>query len=332
MLFNYNNNGSDELRSILGTYYASNDFDIIAPFIKIEERKIRDLIGQDLFDRIHDFYNSQSSGSGSSSTENQESTTINQQLLDLVRYPVAVFAQLRHGQSNLVSHEDTGRKVKIDPENEKMPWEWMLDRDDSAQMHLGFEALENLFEFLDDNINDISEWKSSNAWKKSQYLFITDAVQFDEIYPIDKSRRFYYSVSSLMAEVERKTIRPAIGNLYFELKDEMQSSGGISDEHSDLYYLVCDAIPLHTMILAAQRFNIQIMPEGVTQRILSESESRNAATNASADVLDAYINHLQPIADDAINDIKKFILATDPEANDYPIKPNNSPDNKFFRT
>src|SRR5690606_19117579 len=49
----------------------------------------------------------------------------NDQLVRFLQVPIAYHATFRYYQTNLVGHEDSGRKVKIDNQNERMPWEWM---------------------------------------------------------------------------------------------------------------------------------------------------------------------------------------------------------------
>lgn len=323
MLFNKNNNGAEEIRKLIGTYYATNNFEKIQPFIEIEERIIIDLIGQPVYDRAQQYY--------LLDTQNNE---LNSKLLKLIQYPLAVLGNFRMNQANIVSHEDSGRKFKIDPDNEKMPWEWMYDRDDAAHLRLAYESVETLIQFLNSNAEGISEWKNSDAFKNSRKTFITSAKQFNNIYPIDNSHRFFISITPFMEEIERKEIRPAIGvELFDALKLAHQSNDGITDSvHKAVYELICDMIPLATMVLAAKRFNIQVMPEGVTQRILSESESRHAADPVSAESLRTFADHLSIDADQALDDIKVYLESIDPEADDYPLIPDNDPDNKYFRT
>ena len=53
------------------------------------------------------------------------------ELVAAVRLPVACLALMRYAKLSSVSHESTGRKVKID-DNERSPYEWQIDRDDRA--------------------------------------------------------------------------------------------------------------------------------------------------------------------------------------------------------
>ena len=56
MIFNKNNNGSEEFRFITGNSYLNNDFDLLVNDIKIETRELCKIIGKDIYNLAEDYY------------------------------------------------------------------------------------------------------------------------------------------------------------------------------------------------------------------------------------------------------------------------------------
>lgn len=58
MLFNKDNDGPAELQELLGIYYQTNRYSVIATEIALAEADIRRMIGSELFARVETYYNS----------------------------------------------------------------------------------------------------------------------------------------------------------------------------------------------------------------------------------------------------------------------------------
>jgi len=128
MLFNKNSLGTAELKVRIGFLYASNEFDNIKTDIEIAEEEIIELIGQAVYDRANAHYISASYEKTTPST----AELLNDNLVHHIQLPVALFAYIEFSANRDVSHEDTGRKIKIDSLTEKIPWDWLLERDDAS--------------------------------------------------------------------------------------------------------------------------------------------------------------------------------------------------------
>jgi len=88
-----------------------------------------ELIGQALMDKAQSHYGS---------TNYNSPDALYQLLNDIVHYiqlPVAYYAYHNFAAHTDISHGEDGRKVVIDPENQKMAWEWMINRDDNATLN-----------------------------------------------------------------------------------------------------------------------------------------------------------------------------------------------------
>ena len=341
ILFNRNGNGSKELRDATGSYYANNDFAKIRTDVELATDAMTKLVGGDVMARALAHYASTDYLLPEPTAEQKR----NDQLVRFLQVPIAYHATFRYYQTNLVGHEDSGRKVKIDNQNERMPWEWMLDRDDAAQMRKANETTDRLIWWLEDN--RIAEWMNSENRRATRSLFVHTAALFQDAYPIDLSPRFFYTVLPFNREVQQVKIKKAIGTYYQQLLNYHQavtaegsgsgsSGGGIPGEDdaflSELLLLVQKVIPLLTMVMAVRRLNLQAMPDGVVQHFKSMQAARGSSQPALQEVVNAYISSLEKDANYLLDDIKILIQSADPEAGEYPLAAKNRDCYKYFRT
>lgn len=340
MLFNKHEKGAEELRELTGSYYGNNKFNRIRTDVMLAQKELIKLVGAEVFDRANDHYWSDDYKLPDPSTEQKQ----NDQLVLLMQVPIAYKATFQYYQSNLVSHEDTGRKVKIDAENEKMAWEWMLDRDDDAQVKKGNQTTDMLLEWLESE--KIAEWMQSPQRTLSRKLFVNSEQVFQDSYPIDASPRFFYTVLPWNKEVQENRIKKALGKEKYEalmayhiaLGTAGSSGSGSSipgngtEDLEELHMLVRKAIPLLVMSMAVRRLSVQVLPEGVQQQFKSGLQARGASTAALREMVEWQSRQLNQDAEDALDEVRKLLQRADPESSEYQLLPNNKEENKFFRT
>ena len=350
LLINKEAKGAKELQQLTGSYYKSNEFTRIRTDWVLAQEAIQKLVSKEVMTRALQHYHSEEyenpydfNGSGDN---------LDNELVNHLQMAIAYRCTYNYYQTNITSHEDAGRKVKIDPENEKLPWEWMLDRDDRAQIKRINQTSDRLVDFLEDN--KINEWFESTQRKASRNLFVNTPELFHEAYPIDMSTRFFYSTTAFNAEIQNKHIRKALGAEYQNLLDYFQAfagtdypygaegsgsaSGGLPGEvevneyYEDLLQQVQKVIPMLTMDIAYKRLSLQALPDGVVQKFNSQFQSRSSSQPVMIDVIAKHCRLLREDADRYLDDIKRIIHANDPEATDHLLLPNNEESNKFFRT
>jgi len=339
MLFNKEQNGTTELQELTGSYYANNDWARVAPFVKIAEEEMIGLLGQALYDQVDELYNPSGSGSAAGGLPG------NSDLLDIYRMPIAYKAAFNLYQANLVSHADEGRVVNLDTSSQKMAWEWMIDRDDMTQLSLIHKTTDRLIKYLDKN--SVATWISSASRTASRSLFVNNTSIFNDIYPIDNSPAFYYSVLPFIKEIQRKHIKPALGGIYSEQLVAWQQSnlevegsagsgsggGGLPGAlDMEIIERIHSCMPLLVMILAVKRKSIQALPAGVVQQFSSMITSKNASQAAPEEVKKAWIMSMQKDASEALDELKNYVAELTADPIERIIIPKNSSDNGFFRT
>lgn len=288
MIFNKNNNGSEELRTLTGSYYNNNNFETVVPHIKIVTEDLIKIISQNVYDRAKNAY------------EADTLSDIDKELIECVQLPIAIMATLRMYQRNDISHEDSGRKVKIDKENESIPWEWQLDKDNKLHLDDYYKSVDRLISFLDKK--DISEWINSDAKKQANSLFVKNADQFELCYPIERSGRVYMLLLPFIREAERRHIKKVLGDDYTRFLAETD----LTDKEKDLIAdYICPSITLIALSIALRRLPLGLIPFGVVRNYTSASQTMNASEPASLEDIYAISDELMSEAKDMIDELKK---------------------------
>jgi hypothetical protein len=317
MIFNKDNKGNEELRTLTGAYYKSNDFDKISMKVQLASEDLCALISNEVFAKAEVHYQSTNYQLDAPTA----TTAFLDSLVKHIQLPIAYMATLWHYQGNDISHEDTGRKVKIDADNEKMPWEWMYNRDDAAALRMYQKAYDRLINFLNANASSIEEWENSDARKKAMALFIYNWEQFNDLFAIDASPSFFLRLAPVMAEIERKFIKPILGaDKFNELKTLIQGGEDLSEANQELYETVCDPIPLLTMAKAAKRFSLTVMPEGVVQFFTSSDQVENASQAVVLEHIKYVAKDLHRDGLEVLNELKKYWSALNTDESEQSIE------------
>lgn len=306
MIFNKENRGASELRSITGSYYASNDFDKVRGEIELAREELCDLIGKKLYDRAERAY--------------KDSDKDDAELVLRVQRPIAIMATLRLYQKNDISHEDDGRKFKIDRENERLPWEWQLDRDDERHLEEYYKAVDGLIRFLNDN--EIEEWKETRTYKTSQKLLIKNGTGFHEYFPIDNSERMFVLLVPFLKECQMLYVRKGYGADGWE-----QLVKESNDEESDVRFAACKSLALFSMSMALRRLPLSLIPGGVIKRYIGE--------NGTMETKGATMRDIKIIADWMEDDARTWLdemkKIRDNGGVVCRLIPENEPKNKFMQ-
>ena len=309
---------SEELRKLTSSWYASNDFDRIEQDIELETEELAKIVGDAIIEQAETIADKES-------PSEEES-----RLLKRIQLPIALMSTFRYYQSNIVSHDQSTRKIKIDDENEKLPWEWMLDRDDAAHLSKAQRAVDRLIAYLDKSNND--KWNDSDQKKAAKKLFVSNTEIFGEYYPIDNSARFYYLALPLLKEVQTDKIRKALGPEYRPLLESLQNSSGLSELQQELLDLARRAQVLATIALAVRRLNTKVLPDGIVKAMKSERQTTNANRPADLAEISYFSKRMEMDAFEAIDEIKRKRYENSPEYLEYKLLPNNDPKDKFAST
>lgn len=317
MIFDKNGNGPTELQQVVGTYFRSNDFSVIASEIESAACTVRRIIGKPLYDRAEQHYQS--------STDTTDEASDDGRLVKAVQLPVAQLAMVRFYQQNILSHEDGGRKVKIHEGSEKMPWQWQYDRDDQALLDKYYRALDDLYIFLEES--KLKEWEESPLRKKLAKCFVKDLDEFQAVFPIEDSPRMFYILVPFMQEVQERIIRPIVGDEAFS----QMESGEISDELQEQFAAAKRCIPLYAVITAVKRMSIKVLPTMIVRRFTASFEGGRGGDMDDA-ATQRLLRTLEQEATAAKTELQKAVTNRRNPAEDIHLVPDNDSRKKYCLT
>lgn len=305
------------LAQLTGSWYENNLFERIETDLENETFELGKIIGQNIITYA------QSILTKTDPNETEKET------LRLVQVCVGLMAVYRYFQSNLVSHEGNGRKMKIDSQNEKMAWEWMIERDDNSHLLKAQRAQDRLIEHLE--INNVESFNDSQERKDLKSLFLNNTRKFEYYFPIDLSGRFYHVVSPLIREIQDTYIADAFEEDYMPFLEKFRKDQ-LTDADKLLLGFACRAEALYTIALACRRFSLTVLPQTVVKKIKAAIQTTEASKEAAVKEIDRYIYELENDACEHLNKLKRQRYKSSPEYLKRTLLPKNDPRQKFART
>lgn len=274
-LFNKNGAGPSEIQKLTGIYHASNDYSVIESEINDAMRSVSMLVGKGVIDAASQMY--------------EDGATDEKGLVPAVQLPIAILAVSRYTKNNLVSHEDNGSKVKTD-DNERLPYEWMMDRDERAQRERYYRAMDALFAFLEEN--KISAWMESDERKAVQTSVVKTIHDFERVYPIDGSYYVYFMLQNLVIE-RQAALSKMIGAELWKKVLAGKADGTDEDKVAALVPLCRRYAILSAIIQAVRRWSLEVFPLSVARRFAPSYQGNRRTQTATREEMDAYISGLE---------------------------------------
>lgn len=304
MLFDKVQNGSEELNSLTGQWFASTPFYLIRTEIDFAAQELGSVVGSEVVDAAEEAY----------------LAGTDPDFVDAVRLPVAFRAIARYAQLSGVSHEGTGRKVKMD-DNEKMPFEWMIDRDDRAMLDRYYRALDALYRYLEKN--EVASWMSSPMRALTGRCIVRNLNEFERFYPVDGSQYAWHLFVPLIVDAQENVVEPFVGA---EIWERILAADG-SDDATALRLRSRAALlaVLIALVTAARRWSLDILPLSVARRFSPSYQGNRESRAAETREIDWFIEKTTAQIAQVKDDLKKLAGT----AGEACLLPENDPANKF---
>ena len=304
-------NDSEQLRNVTGSWWANADFSRIERIVRSVESELATVVGNETMQWI-------ATGEGRSSEAWTHAACA-----------VGYMACMRYYRLNDISHQDGGRKVKIDRDNEARPFEWQLARDDRAHLEEYYRALDRLLYAL----QGVEAFTASKVCQQMQQLIIPDADTLSTLTGLDPSPWLYVRLVPFLLESQH-FVEKAYGQPLAALA---QSADGFPPS-SPLLEAAQRATALGALALMGRRMSLQQLPYGLMQLVVSNGGG-NQELQPTLDQLTNYLRHLshdqhywlnemRTLRDEAAASVSGGSPAGVPT---YLQVPDNAPGDKCFR-
>lgn len=347
---------AEELRNLTGSYYANNDFERIASTVKAVEDEVASVIGRDVMASLAEeteaaetsveletedgellkvanreftideegnlvFADGYSAYGIRARVEDDTLYVSNERALEACKQAIAYMATMRYYRLNDISHENQGRKVKIDKDNEARPFEWQLARDDRAHLEEYYRAMDRLMDALQD---DPRYWKTA-AYKQRQRLIVSGARLLAWLTGVEESAWLYARLVPFLAESQRH-VEKAYGD-HLPTDD----ADALMPDTDTLEYAAGKAVALGAIMLMGRRTSLQMLPYGL-MKLFESDGGGNRQEQGALDQLNDYLKHLSIEQQYWVNEMKHLRdKAAGVEEVQHLILPENDPRGKFMR-
>ncbi len=245
------------------TISAANNDTAVPPQITTEEEYLIPVLGEDLFDTM------QTEADTIPASPSALLTKCFTALAYLVYFKQLPFIHTRitdTGLKNMVTDTQTTAY--------RYQYENMLD---TLEME-GRAALEKLFTYLIDHIEDYASWASSDAYKRLNKNLIKTGTEFATYYHLHQPHRTFYALQPIVQEVEDLYLKPSIGSDFFNyLKD----TANPSEDELEVLGLLRKALANLTIHKACAKLSVMVRTEGFTVLLAPHPDSSlNGQNNA----------------------------------------------------
>ena len=309
MLFNREGNGTLELQMLTGGFSASNDFAAVVNEVKLATGAVAALVGWPVVRKAEDAY--------------EKDDQSQRAFIDAVRLPIAMQVLITHSNDNLVSHDDSGRTIHVD-ENQKIPFEWMIDRDDRAMRDKYYRSLDLLYAFLEEN--NIQEWTESDIRKNRLQSIIKTIGQFEDVYPIDHSYYVFYMFQPLAIEIGHRTVRKMVGPDNWTAI----SGNGCPDDKKTLQWLCRRYTVLSAVVTGVRRWSLEVFPLEIARRFAPTYQGNRSSRAALRTEMEDYLRGIEEQLTDLRDEIAEELAGGMNPYEGFDPMPHNDPRNKFF--
>ncbi len=295
LLFKYGaNTGSDELKELIGHIDKDINYNKLKSDIITATDAIIKIIGQPVYDAVMVKYEANS----------QDEADLD--LIYKVRYPIALDGYRNHAKSSDIVHGNNGRKIRVDDKN-KVPFEWMIDRDNENFERKYYKAVDSLIDYLD---LKSAIWKASDAFKLSQKYFVRLTSDFDEVFPIH-SRLLLLRLQPGFKQCERKKIIPLISQATNDaLKEKLKAGTALTEAETTLVNLIKEACVFHSLSWGMRLLRVALFPEGILQKFTSDRQSTRGSKPSEKLETELAAQEFGKQAEEVLLEIEKNITKT----------------------
>ena len=340
---------AEQLRNLTGSYYANNDFEKIRTTLQGVEDEVADIIGRRVMEQLVTESTGQE-GTIKIDTDNGqlrvgekeisvgddgtvtiggyspyglqmrvEGTTLylsNRRAVVACQQAVGYMATMRFYRLNDISHENAGRKVKIDRDNEARPFEWQLARDDRAHLEEYYRALDRLISSLSDD----PRFQLTPTWQHISRLIVRDADSLGYLTGLEPSPWLFLRMVPYLDESQR-----------FVAKAYGTGFDTIGEASQELQHAAQMAVALGAIALMGRRTSLQTMPYGL-MKLFEQDGGGNRREASDAERIDDYLRHLSREQHYWLNEMRQLRDdAAGTEAATYLQMPDNDNRNKYMR-
>lgn len=254
-----------EIKEVLPKLVSSISNNTLLPNFDRAEYKyiVSPIIGPALYSTLSAAYNS------NSLTDKQL------QLVKHIRLVAAAYAYRDELGMYSLTLSDGGVK-KISQVGAEPLRAWEVQRLENTLVESALDGTEVLINYLVDNKADFTDWTSSDQYKKVKVLLLASASEFNEQYTLFRPQRSYFTMRTVMRDVQRFFLEETIGA---DLLEYLRDKSSPTDKETACIDLLKKSLAFFTISKACKHFSVSFSDNGFT--ILGEKNTSSPEPGAA---------------------------------------------------
>lgn len=255
---------------------------------------------------------------------NDDATSAEADLLPYVQRPLAYLTLYEYSRIGGMMMSEAGM-FRIESEDRKSAYKYQENNYREYMLHHGYEALERMLTYLEENESDFSGWANSSAYTANKALLINTAADFRARYSKYISRYTFEMLRGIIQDVETMAIIPTLGQEQYDAIKEAILAKDLSEAEQALlpllqqavaHYAVQEAMVRHLVQLQGNRIiqQDQGIDQSTTAQRLPEGRLASWTSRRERDMADRYITRITAFLQDNLSDYPLYEAYLDAQA------------------
>lgn len=238
--------------------------------------------------------------------ENSALSEEESKLLKLLQRATAQLTMFEHMQTGGIEISEAGF-FRTDTETKKQAYKYQENSYRDWMVNQGYESMEKLILFLNENENDYNLWKGSPEQKRSQSGILNNAVDMRRVYSHHITRYTFEGLRSLIEDLEFFILKALWGVALFQDIKEKLEEDNLSEKEKELVLYAQKIIAYFTIEDALKRDWIKLKNNSVVYNQALENQSYIKAEQATIQQLNITTRHNNQYANRYVGAMMSFI-------------------------
>lgn len=222
MIFSYSKwNNATEMRQYVSVA-ASTTFETLeAPLRNAFEKYIRRLLGDTLTAKLIEYYGA-------------ETTTEKQSRFVALAQAANAFLAFWSEYDEMQLQIDDSGSHRQESDGQKTPYKYQEQQLRASWRNKGFNAMDDMLEFLEKNDTDFPDFKTSENYTVSKKEIVRTTKELHDVYWINNSRILFLRLKPHLKIITDTIIAPRLGDVYDDMIAAFTGTGTVDEKYTKL--------------------------------------------------------------------------------------------------
>lgn len=212
MLYNKNDQGTQELVDRLGFFADGFPFKRIAPYLEDAARELKALFSPEVYRAVEAHYHSKDFDPLAPDTTALSGKDI---VTRSFQKAAGAMAYLIVAPNTDLTHDDSGRNINL-PDNQHLAYDSKLERSNDALRETVSTTIDTIYCLLEQYGDDFPQWHQSTQYNMAKDTLLPTAGDFSAVFDIGGSYYLFRKLAPSLRIGQEAYIRPLLGEKVFQ--------------------------------------------------------------------------------------------------------------------